>query len=53
VGSIILIAVGVTIVHLTATRLLAPTVLSEGLAILARSKWGSRIPILRSRREHQ
>ena len=52
VVSIILIAVGVTIVHLMATRLLAPTVLSEGLAILARSKWGSRIPILKARRGH-
>ena len=47
--SIILVAVTVTVVHLTVTRLVAPTVISEGLAVLARSKWGTRIPILRNR----
>lgn len=50
VVSIILIALAVTVVHLTVTRLLAPNVISEGLAVLARSKWLSRIPILRNRR---
>ena len=48
--SIILIAAAVTVVHLIVTRLVAPQVISEGLAILTRSKWGNRIPILRNRR---
>ena len=52
-ASIILVAAAVTVVHLTVTRLLAPQVISEGLAFLARSRWGSRIPVLRNRRGHQ
>lgn len=51
-ASIVLVAVTVAVVHLVVTRLMAPRVISEGLAILARSKWGKRIPILRTRRAH-
>jgi len=50
--SIVLIAVTVTVVHLIVTRLLAPRVISDGLAVIARSKWGKRIPFLRNGEEH-
>ena len=51
-ASILLVAATVAVVHLIMTRLLAPQVISEGLAVLARSRWRSRIPILRNRRGH-
>jgi len=51
-ASILVIATTVTVVHLMVTRLIAPQVISEGLAVLARSKWGKRIPILRDGEEH-
>ncbi|QYH37260.1 lipopolysaccharide biosynthesis protein [Salinibacterium sp. M195] len=47
-ASILVIAVTVSVVHLSVTRLIAPTVIAEGLAVLARSKWGKRIRFLRS-----
>lgn len=45
-ASIILIALGVTIVHLAVTRIMAPLVISEGLRIVGRSKWGKKIPFM-------
>jgi O-antigen/teichoic acid export membrane protein len=50
-ASILVIAATVTVIHLIVTRLIAPTVISEGLAVVARSKWGKRIPILRNGEE--
>ncbi|WP_404435870.1 lipopolysaccharide biosynthesis protein [Microbacterium aerolatum] len=46
-GSLILIGLAVLTVHLLTTRLLAPRVLPEALAMLARSKVGARFPRLR------
>ncbi|MGV8911585.1 MAG: lipopolysaccharide biosynthesis protein [Rhodoglobus sp.] len=52
-ASILVIAATVTVVHLSVTRLVAPTVISEGLAIVARSKWGKRIRVLRTGEEDE
>lgn len=45
--SLALIGLTVLAVHLVATRLLAPRVLPEALTMLARSKFGARVPALR------
>ncbi|MBG6056117.1 O-antigen/teichoic acid export membrane protein [Salinibacterium sp. CAN_S4] len=47
--SILAIGVAVTLTHLGVTRLVARTVIDEGVRILAHSRWGRRMPILRHR----
>ncbi|UUT34483.1 oligosaccharide flippase family protein [Microbacterium elymi] len=49
--SVVLVAVAVTVLHLAVTRLMAPRVIPELLTIVARSKWGKRIPYIRRFRE--
>ncbi|WP_309620759.1 lipopolysaccharide biosynthesis protein [Salinibacterium sp.] len=47
--SILVTGVVMTIVHLVVTRLIARSVIDEGVRILARSRWGNRIPFRRTR----
>lgn len=49
--SIILVGAVVSVLHLAVTRLMAPDVLTEGFAMLARSKVGARLPFVRGARE--
>ncbi|WP_438354510.1 lipopolysaccharide biosynthesis protein [Microbacterium sp. CJ88] len=45
--SLVLIGLAVTVVHLLVTRVVAPRVLPEALAMVGRSKFGSRLPYIR------
>jgi hypothetical protein len=45
--ALVLIALAVLIVHLVATRLLAPQVIPQALTMLGRSRIGGRIPYVR------
>ncbi len=49
--SVILVGAVVSVLHLAVTRLMAPDVLTEGFAMLARSKVGARLPFVRGARE--
>lgn len=49
--SVILVGAVASVLHLAVTRLMAPDVLTEGFAMLARSKVGARLPFVRGARE--